>query len=82
MDRWSYQDAQAFALSWGGVYFLIMFAVALAYAMWPSNGGASKKPRIFRSRTMETFDGRRQETRSTKSPAPKRPATSGTVLRN
>ena len=37
MDSRSYQDAQAFALSWGGVYFLIMFAVALAYAMWPSN---------------------------------------------
>lgn len=37
MERWAYQDVLAFAQSWGAVYFLIMFAVALAYALWPSN---------------------------------------------
>lgn len=37
MDRLSYEDVLAFSQSWGGVYFMIMFAVALAYALWPSN---------------------------------------------
>ena len=50
MDSWSYQDAQAFALSWGGVYFLIMFAVALAYAMWPSKSEALRRSRAYSAR--------------------------------
>jgi len=33
----SYQDALAFAQSWGAIYFVLMFAVAFAYALWPSN---------------------------------------------
>jgi cytochrome c oxidase cbb3-type subunit 4 len=33
----SYEDALTFAQSWGAVYFLLMFAVAFAYALWPSN---------------------------------------------
>jgi len=33
----TYQDVVAFSESWGGVYFMIMFLVALAYALWPSN---------------------------------------------
>jgi cytochrome c oxidase cbb3-type subunit 4 len=37
LDGWSYQDVVAFSESWGGVYFMIMFLVALAYALWPSN---------------------------------------------
>lgn len=37
MERWAYEDVLAFAQSWGAVYFMIMFAVALAYALWPSN---------------------------------------------
>ena len=37
MERWAYEDVLAFAQSWGAVYFMIMFAVAIAYALWPSN---------------------------------------------
>ena len=37
MERWAYEDVLAFAQSWGAVYFMAMFAVALAYALWPSN---------------------------------------------
>jgi cytochrome c oxidase cbb3-type subunit 4 len=33
----TYQQAVAFAHSWGAVYFLLMFIVACAYAFWPSN---------------------------------------------
>lgn len=32
----TYQDVVAFSESWGGVYFMIMFLVALTYALWPS----------------------------------------------
>jgi cytochrome c oxidase cbb3-type subunit 4 len=37
VERWAYEDVLAFAQSWGAVYFIAMFAVALAYALWPSN---------------------------------------------
>jgi len=37
MEAWAYEDVLAFAQSWGAVYFCIMFAVAFAYALWPSN---------------------------------------------
>ena len=37
MERWAYEDVLAFAQSWGAVYFAMMFAIALAYAVWPSN---------------------------------------------
>ena len=37
MERWAYEDVLAFAQSWGAVYFIAMFAVAFAYALWPSN---------------------------------------------
>jgi cytochrome c oxidase cbb3-type subunit IV len=37
MEGWVYEDVLAFAQSWGVVYFSVMFAVALAYALWPSN---------------------------------------------
>jgi cytochrome c oxidase cbb3-type subunit 4 len=37
VERWAYEDVLTFAQSWGGVYFMMMFAVALAYALWPSN---------------------------------------------
>jgi len=37
MERWAYEDVLAFAQSWGAVYFIIMFAVAFAYALWPKN---------------------------------------------
>lgn len=33
----TYEQVIAFTRSWDGVYFLIVFAVACAYAMWPSN---------------------------------------------
>lgn len=33
----SFEDAVRFAQSWGAVYFVIMFAVAFVYALWPSN---------------------------------------------
>ena len=32
----SYQAAAEFAQSWGLAYFVVIFAVALAYALWPS----------------------------------------------
>ncbi len=37
MERWAYEDVLAFCQSWGAVYFMIMFAVAFTYALWPSN---------------------------------------------
>ena len=37
MERWAYEDVLAFTRSWDAVYFTIMFAVAFAYALWPSN---------------------------------------------
>jgi cytochrome c oxidase cbb3-type subunit IV len=37
MEGLSYEDVVAFAQSWGIVYFLLMFAVAFAYALWPAN---------------------------------------------
>ena len=37
MERWAYEDVLAFAQSWGAVYFIVMFAVAFTYALWPSN---------------------------------------------
>ena len=37
MERWAYEDVLAFAQSWGAVYFMAMFAVALLYALWPAN---------------------------------------------
>lgn len=37
MEAWSYEDVLAFCQSWSVVYFSLMFAGALAYALWPSN---------------------------------------------
>jgi cytochrome c oxidase cbb3-type subunit 4 len=37
MERWAFEDVLAFAQSWGAVYFMIMFAIALTYALWPAN---------------------------------------------
>jgi cytochrome c oxidase cbb3-type subunit 4 len=37
MERWAFEDVLAFAQSWGAVYFVIMFAVAVIYALWPAN---------------------------------------------
>ena len=37
MERWAYEDVLAFVQSWGAVYFMIMFAIAFAYALWPAN---------------------------------------------
>lgn len=37
MERWAYEDVLAFVQSWGIVYFTVMFIVAFAYALWPSN---------------------------------------------
>ena len=37
MERWAYEDVLAFAQSWAGVYFSLMFLVAFAYAWWPKN---------------------------------------------
>jgi len=34
----SFEDAERFAQSWGALYFVLMFVVAFAYALWPSNG--------------------------------------------
>ncbi|HVZ67862.1 MAG TPA: cbb3-type cytochrome c oxidase subunit 3 [Rhizomicrobium sp.] len=37
MENWAYEDVLAFTRSWDAVYFTLMFAAALAYALWPSN---------------------------------------------
>jgi len=37
MERWAYEDVLAFAQSWGAVYFMAMFAIAFAHALWPAN---------------------------------------------
>ena len=33
----SYDAAAAFAQTWGLVYFVVIFAAVLVYAMWPRN---------------------------------------------
>lgn len=33
----TYQDVSGFALSWGLVLLVTLFACALAYAFWPGN---------------------------------------------
>jgi len=37
MERWAYEDVLAFAQSWGSIYFTILFAIVVAYALWPAN---------------------------------------------
>lgn len=52
MERWAYEDVLAFAQSWGAVYFILMFAVAFAYALWPKN-----KPGFDRAARIPLDDG-------------------------
>ncbi len=33
----TYQDASEFARSWGLVFLMAMFGLAVLYALWPSN---------------------------------------------
>lgn len=33
----NYENLSSFAQTWGLLYFVAMFGVALAYALWPSN---------------------------------------------
>ena len=33
-----YEELASFAQTWGLVYFVILFAGVLVYALWPSNG--------------------------------------------
>ncbi len=37
MEGYSYEQIQAFAQSWGAVYFMVLFAAVCVYALWPSN---------------------------------------------
>jgi cytochrome c oxidase cbb3-type subunit 4 len=37
MEGLTYETVLAFCQSWSVVYFSLMFAAALAYALWPSN---------------------------------------------
>ncbi|MBL6852684.1 MAG: cbb3-type cytochrome c oxidase subunit 3 [Alphaproteobacteria bacterium] len=37
MEGLTYDTVLAFCQSWSVVYFSLMFAVAFAYAFWPSN---------------------------------------------
>jgi cytochrome c oxidase cbb3-type subunit IV len=34
----TYEGWSSFAQTWGTVYFVAIFAVALVYALWPKNG--------------------------------------------
>ncbi|MEO1198146.1 MAG: cbb3-type cytochrome c oxidase subunit 3 [Pseudomonadota bacterium] len=33
-----YDSLASFAQTWGLVYFVLLFAIVVAYALWPSNG--------------------------------------------
>lgn len=33
----NYESLSGFAQTWGLLYFVLLFAVALTYALWPSN---------------------------------------------
>ncbi|WP_425088241.1 cbb3-type cytochrome c oxidase subunit 3 [Stappia sp.] len=33
----AYNSVASFAQTWGLVYFVVLFAVVLAYALWPKN---------------------------------------------
>ena len=37
MEGLTFEDVQAFAHSWGSVYFVVLFAIVCVYVMWPSN---------------------------------------------
>ena len=37
METGTFDEVQEFVHSWGVVYFMIMFIVALVYAYWPKN---------------------------------------------
>ncbi len=37
MEQLSYQDVSGFALSWGLVFLVTLFACAVGYAFWPGN---------------------------------------------
>ncbi len=43
MEALTYQDVSAFALSWGRVFLVMMFLVAVGYAAWPRNRGTFEK---------------------------------------
>ena len=33
----TYQEVSSFSQSWGLVFLVVMFVIAVAYALWPSN---------------------------------------------
>lgn len=33
----SFEDVSVFARSWGLVFLMLMFAIAVVYAVWPAN---------------------------------------------
>jgi len=33
----TYENLRDFAAVWGSLYFAVMFAAAVAYALWPAN---------------------------------------------
>jgi cytochrome c oxidase cbb3-type subunit IV len=39
----SFQEVSSFSQSWGLVFLVSMFVVAIAYALWPSNKEKFKK---------------------------------------
>lgn len=39
----TYENWSRFAQDWGTVYFVVIFAVALVYALWPRNGRDFKR---------------------------------------
>lgn len=39
----TYDSLSAFAQTWGLLYFVVIFGVAVAYALWPSNAKTFRK---------------------------------------
>lgn len=37
MQGYTYEQVLSFAQSWGAIYFVVLFVVVCAYALWPSN---------------------------------------------
>mgnify|MGYP000001587421 CR=1 FL=1 len=54
----TYEDWSHFAQDWGTVYFVVIFAVALGYALWPRNGREFKRAAQLPLTETETGDDR------------------------
>ncbi|MEZ5937262.1 MAG: cbb3-type cytochrome c oxidase subunit 3 [Hyphomonadaceae bacterium] len=54
----SYEAISHFAQTWGMLYFVLIFGVALAYALWPKNKDTFKRAANLPANEKEQGDDR------------------------